>query len=197
MLRVGLTGGIGSGKTIVANVFKMLGVPVFDADSIAKNIMNEDENLKQQVMAIFGEQAYTQNILNRKHIADIVFSDALKLQQLNALVHPATIAAAERWFAQQTAPYVIKEAALLFEAGSAAGLHYVIGVHAPTDMRIQRVIQRDNVTREEVLLRMNRQIDEAVKMRLYNFIIVNDEDQLVLPQVIALHEKLLSLTPGK
>lgn len=192
-LKIGLTGGIGSGKSTVAKVFSTLGIPVFDADSAAKNVMNENETLKKNIIAAFGEDAYLDNALNRKYIAGIVFNDPVKLEQLNAMVHPATIAMAEEWFAKQTTGYVIKEAALMFESGAAAGLDYIIGVTAPQHLRIQRVMHRDRITREEVLARMDKQLDETMKMKLCDFVLINDEQELLIPQVVALHEKLLSL----
>ena len=197
MLRVGLTGGIGSGKSIVAHIFKVLGIPVFDADVEAKKVMTEDEDLKEKIIEAFGKESYIEGVLNRKYIASKVFNDPFQLEVLNALVHPATIAAAEKWFQQQNAAYVIKEAALLFEAGTTANLHYIIGVHAPTHIRIQRVMKRDNVGRQEGLTRMSRQIDEDIKMRLCDFIIVNDEQQMIIPQVNALHEKFILLSKQK
>ncbi len=197
ILKIGLTGGIGSGKSTVAKVFGTLGIPVFDADSVAKNIMNEDAHLQQQIVRTFGDGAYTDGKLNRKYLADIVFNDPFKLEQLNALVHPATIQAAEDWMKQQHAPYGIKEAALLFEAGSAGHLDYVIGVYAPQALRIKRVMDREQVGRQDVLTRMSRQVDEQIKMRLCDFIIVNDEQQMVIPQVLNLHEKLLELAGKK
>ena len=193
-LRIGLTGGIGSGKSTVSKIFEILGVPVFDADTAAKNIMNEDENLKFKIKEIFGKAAYENGILNRKYLASIVFNDAVKLEQLNALVHPATISMAEKWVMQQTSPYTVKEAALFFESGSASGIDYIIGVYAPQHLRIQRVMQRDNITREEVLARMNKQIDEEMKMKLCDFVLVNDEQHLLIPQVIALHKKFNKLS---
>lgn len=192
-LRIGITGGIGSGKSTASQIFKVLGIPVFDADMAAKNIMNEDESLKQKIKQTFGEASYENGLLNRKYIAGIVFNDALKLETLNALVHPATIAMAEKWAQQQTTPYTVKEAALFFESGSAAGIDYIIGVYAPQHIRIRRVMQRDHITHEEVLARMSKQIDEEMKMKLCDFVVVNDEQQLLLPQVIALHEKFLAL----
>lgn len=194
MLKIGLTGGMGSGKTTVSKIFSVLGIPVLYADDVAKKIMNEDAGLKQRIINLFGsDDAYINNVLNRKFIADIVFNDQYKLDQLNALVHPVTIAAAEQWMQQQTSPYVIKEAALMFESAAAANLDYVIGVYAPQHLRLQRVMHRDNTTREAVLLRMNNQIDETIKMKLCDFVIINDEQQAVLPQVLLLHEKLLKL----
>lgn len=194
MLKIGLTGGMGSGKTTVSKIFSVLGIPVFYADDVAKNIMNEDEGLKQNIIKLFGENSYLNNVLNRKYIADIVFNDTLKLEQLNALVHPVTIAAADKWISEQTTPYIIKEAALMFESAAAAHLDYVIGVYAPQHLRLQRVMNRDKTTREGVLARMNNQVDETIKMKLCDFIIVNDEQQAVLPQVLSLHQELLNVS---
>jgi dephospho-CoA kinase len=191
MLKIGLTGGVGSGKTTVSKIFASLGVPVFYADDIAKKIMNEDTILKQEIINLFGKEAYTES-LNRKHIADIVFNDAFKLEQLNALIHPRTIEAANKWMQQQTKSYAVKEAALMFEAGASTNLDYIIGVYAPQHLRISRVMKRDGFTKEQVLERINNQIDENIKMRLCDFVIVNDEQQAVLPQVINLHKKFLS-----
>jgi dephospho-CoA kinase len=197
ILKIGLTGGIGSGKSVIAKIFSTLGIPVFYADVAAKNVMHEDGMLKQKIKETFGEASYDNETLNRKYISDIVFKDPFRLEQLNAMVHPATIAAAEKWMKQQNAPYAIKEAALLFEAGSTEGLDYIIGVYAPQHLRIQRVMQRDNVLREEVLARMNHQINEEMKMRLCDFVIVNDEQQLVIPQVLKLHEKFIAISKEK
>jgi len=192
MLKVGLTGGIGSGKSVVAEIFKVLGIPVFDADSVAKEIMEKDEELIGKIKLEFGEETYTGRKLNRKILADKVFNDAYQLEKLNALVHPAAIKAGLDWAEQQTASYVIKEAALMFEAGSAFNLQYVIGVSAPKSLRIKRVMERSNMTRDEVLTRMSRQIDDKIKMRLCDFVIVNDEQQMILPQVLKTHEQLLA-----
>lgn len=193
IVKVGITGGIGSGKSTVANVFKTLGIPVFDADAAARKVMNENDDLKNRISVFFGEEAYINGVLNRKYIADIVFKDAYKLEKLNAMVHPVTIAMAEEWMQQQTDPYVLKEAAIIFESGAAMGLDYIIGVFAPQHVRIQRVMQRDKVSREEVLNRISKQIDERMKMKLCDFVITNDEQQLLIPQVLTVHEKLLAL----
>lgn len=191
MLKVGLTGGIGSGKSTVAKIFQTLGIPVFDADAVAKSIMHTNTSVKAGVIEAFGEAAYRDGELNRKFIADIVFKDPFQLEILNSIVHPATMQAAEEWFQQQEAPYVIKEAALLFEAGSAAGLDLIIGVTAPQHVRIHRVMQRDGIGRQEVLTRMGRQIEDTIKMRLCDVVIKNDGVQALLPQVLALHDDLL------
>lgn len=192
MLKIGLTGGLGSGKTTVSKIFASLGIPVFYADDIAKKIMNEDEVVKQEIINLFGKEAYNEK-LNRKHVAEVVFKNAFKLEQLNALIHPLTIAAANKWMEEQTAAYTIKEAALMFEAGASANLDYIIGVYAPQHLRINRVMKRSHFTREQVLERMNNQIDETIKMKLCDFIIINDEQQAILPQILHLHKKFLSL----
>ncbi|MBS1671857.1 MAG: dephospho-CoA kinase [Bacteroidetes bacterium] len=197
MLKIGITGGIGSGKSTVAKMFQTLGIPVFNADDAAKTIMNEDEELKEKIIQTFGTATYTNGILNRKYLAHIVFNNAFELEKLNALVHPAAIAKGIKWAAQQNAPYIIKEAALMFEAGSAFNLNYVIGVSAPQHLRIQRTMQRDNILREEVLARMNKQIDETIKMKLCDFVIVNDEQQMVIPQVLQLNQQFLAIANNK
>ena len=195
-VRIGLTGGIGSGKSTVSKIFEVLGIPVFYADAIAKRLMNNDKQLREKLTALFGEKTYENNLLNTKHLAEKAFADPFALEQLNAIVHPVTIAAAEQWFAMQTAPYVIKEAALLFEAGTAAGLDMIIGVYAPQSLRILRAMKRDNATREQVLHRINRQIEEDIKMKLCDVVFINDEQQLLLPQVIQFHEQLLEKIQG-
>ncbi len=192
-LRIGLTGGIGSGKSTVAQVFAVLGIPVFNADAAAKHLMNSDAAIRQQLTELFGEATYGNGLLNTRYLAEKVFTDSYGLQRLNAVVHPVTIAAAERWFAAQQSPYAVKEAALLFEAGTAAGLDIIAGVYAPEHLRLHRAIQRDGATRDQVLQRMHRQMDEKIKMKLCDIIFVNDEQQLLVPQVVDFHNGLLQL----
>lgn len=189
MLKIGLTGGIGSGKSTVAKVFETLGIPVYYADDAAKRLMNSNEMLIYKIKQFFGEESYSNGSLNRPYIASIVFSDSNKLSFLNSLVHPITIADSDEWIASQSSPYVIREAALLFESGAEKGLDFTIGVSAPLPLRIQRVMQRDGLTKEEVNLRISRQMDEEEKMRKCNFIISNDEIQLVIPQVLELDKR--------
>ncbi len=190
-LKIGLTGGIGSGKSTVAHIFKVLGIPVFDADKEAKEIMSSDPDLRAQLIRQFGKDTYIDGQLNRKYLSHIVFNDPFQLQQLNALVHPVTIAAAENWTNAQTTPYTIKEAALFFEAGSAIGIDYMVGVFAPKHQRIKRVMDRDGFSREEVIQRMDKQIADEIKMRLCDFVIMNDEQHLLIPQVLQLHQQFL------
>lgn len=197
MLKIGLTGGIGSGKSTVARIFEILDIPVYYADNAAKRLMNTDPALREQIIAAFGAEAYTGGQLNRQYLAQQVFQDEKKLTKLNSLVHPATIYDAENWIAAQASPYAVKEAALIFESGSEKLLDYVIGVSAPQELRIQRTMPRDNISREEVLKRIQQQMDEKLKMERCNFIVYNDEEQPVLPQVIALHRQLLELAKEK
>ena len=192
-MKIGLTGGIGSGKSTVALIFQVLGIPVFDADKEAKFLMENDESLVQSIKGIFGQESYNGKSLNRTYIANIVFNDPYKLSLLNAAVHPATIHSAKEWMKAQNTPYVVKEAALMFEAGSADNLDYVIGVTAPQPLRIQRVIERDKVTREQVISRMDRQLDDSIKMKLCDFVLINDEQQLLIPQVVKVHKQLEKL----
>jgi len=197
VLRVGLTGGLGSGKSTAAQIFEVLGIPVYYADIAAKRLMNEDAELRSAITDIFGKEAYSNNILDRKYISSIVFSDSAKLELLNKLVHPVTKKDSEAWMQQQTTPYAIHEAALIFEAKVSDRLDYVIGVSSPIELRIKRAMERDKVNREEVLKRMNQQLDEDIKMSKCDFLLINDEQQLLIPQVVGLHEKLIGLSKQK
>ena len=191
---IGLTGGIGSGKSTIAKVFANMGIPVFDADNTAKTLMNSNPIIKEKLIAAFGAEVYTNDnqILNRAYLSKLVFSDQHKLALLNSIVHPITLQAATDWAATQNTPYVIKEAALFFESGATVGVHKIIGVSAPKAVRINRVMKRDHCTKAEVEQRMTHQIEESLKMKLCDWVIVNDDLQLVLPQVVALHEKILA-----
>lgn len=169
-----------------------LGIPVYFADDAARRIQNEDPVVRQQIITEFGEEAYDPNGLNRPYISSIVFKDPAKLEKLNAIVHPATIRDAAQWLDSQEAPYAIKEAALIFESGSQRDLDLVIGVTAPPALRIRRTMERDGIPEEEVRRRMERQIKDVIKMRLCDFVIHNDEKQLLIPQVLAIHETLIT-----
>ncbi|RYF89414.1 MAG: dephospho-CoA kinase [Chitinophagaceae bacterium] len=194
MLKIGLTGGIGSGKTTVAKIFETLDIPVYYADDAAKRIMNENAALRAEIQKHFGQDTYSNNQLNRAVLASQVFGNKEKLSLLNSLVHPLTIADAEAWMNLQTSPYAIKEAALVFESDVYKGLDDVIGVSAPYELRMQRAMQRDGITKEAVQARMDKQMNEEEKMNRCDFIIYNDEQHLLIPQVLQLHEQLITLS---
>lgn len=194
MKKIGLTGGIGSGKSTVARIFEVMGIPVYYADDRAKQLMAEDPELKAGIIALFGAEAYSRNELNRAHIADLAFSDPSLLKKLEALVHPAVLADGERWHnAQQGVPYTVKEAALLFESGSYKALDKIIVVTAPLELRIGRVMRRDQIFRESVEARIGRQMLEEEKVKLSDFIIVNDGSQSLIRQVWEIHHQILHL----
>jgi len=193
MLKVGLTGGIGSGKTTVAQIFEVLSIPVYYADAAARDLMNKDPELKKKIIASFGKDAYKNGELNRAYLGSVVFHDSEKLNLLNSIVHPVTIRDSENWMKNQKTAYAIKEAALIFEAGIEKYLDYVIGVTAPESLRIQRVVERDHVPIQKVLDRVQHQMDEKEKISRCDFIIQNDGLQPILPQVLAIHEKLMKV----
>ncbi len=196
MLKIGITGNIGGGKTTVSKIFEILGIPVFYADDAAKNVMTADPLLIECIKATFGAASYFKDgTLNRKHIAGIVFRDEKELAKLNALVHPAVYRAFDTWVAQtKVAPYLMKEAALLFESDSYKMCDKTIMVTAPLELRIARVIKRDHLTRDEIMARNEKQFSEEKKIELADYVIRNDDTELVIPQVLALHEKFLELS---
>lgn len=192
MLHIGITGGIGSGKTTVCKIFATLGIPIYYADDRAKALMTEDKDLVQQVKEIFGSEAYlSDGQLNRAHIANIAFSNKDKLAQLNAAVHPAVAKDTLRWQSEQAnAPYTLREAALLFESKSHLLLDKVITVFADKEIRIARVLERDNATRAAILARMDKQMPEEEKIKLADFVIRNNGEESLVQQVWAIHQKL-------
>lgn len=193
MKKIGITGGIGSGKTTVARVFEQLGIPVYHADYWAKEIMNTDLLVIERLKELFGKNIYdSAGKANRKRIAEIVFADKNKLNELNSAIHPAVWLHGENWLKQHAdKPYILKEAAILFESGGNKGVDKVIMVSAPLEKRIERVMKRDNVTRQEVEARMANQWDDEKKIALSDFVIVNDDKQLVIPQVQEIHRQLI------
>jgi dephospho-CoA kinase len=190
-LKIGITGGIGSGKTYICRLFEALGIPVYNADEEAKRLMNTDIRIKEKLIAQFGESTYKDGLLDRAFLANMVFSDKDKLELLNGIVHPIVIQEAKDWAERQTTRYSLKEAALLFESGSYKELDYTILVTAPMDIRIQRVIERDGATEQQVQERMNKQLSDEEKLQLADFVIVNDGITPLLPQVWTLHQKFL------
>lgn len=194
MICVGLTGGIGSGKSTVASYFKALGIPVYDSDTRAKELMQNDPFLREQITQLLGEEAYSKGGLNRKWISSRVFSDPVLLNALNGLVHPAVRTDFERWRAEQRAPYVVQEAAILLENGAYKNLDRTLLVVAPEKMRIERVVHRDNVTPTQVLKRIKHQWTDARKIPLVDFVIENTDLENTREQVEVIHRKLLEMS---
>lgn len=193
MLKVGITGGIGSGKSTIAKIFATLGIPVFNADAEAKKIMETNNEIREKIIETFGANTYSNKQLNRKVLANIVFNNEYELGRLNNIVHPIIFEETDKWIAQQNAPYIVKEAAIMFESGSAQKVDVVVGVYAPKHLRIKRVLDREKeITRDEIIGRMSNQINEELKMKLCNFVIINNEEQLVIPQVLHLHNLFLA-----
>lgn len=195
ILKAGITGGIGSGKTTVCKIFEALGIPVYYADWQAKQLMVSDPRLVAGVRKLFGPQSYLPNgALNRPFIAQKVFNDDQKLQQLNQLVHPAVFEDADRWHhAQKDAPYTLKEAALLFESGNYRQLDKVITIFAPEELRIRRVIERDGSTPQDVRARMAKQMPEEEKIKRADFVIYNDGEHSLIRQALDIHKALLAI----
>lgn len=200
MLRIGLTGGIGSGKTTVAGIFKLVGVPVYDADQRAKELMDQDMGLKNKVKSLFGQQAYLNDSgLNRSFIAEKVFGNDALLDKLNSIVHPAVRDDFRHWSDLKSAglteaPYLLYEAALIVETGFQQQLDGLITVFAPQEERIKRVMQRDGSTREEVTTRISHQTSDQEKMKVTDFLVINDGKHLLVPQVMEMDLQIKSRT---
>lgn len=198
MLKIGITGGIGSGKTTICKVFEQLGIAVFYADTAAKIAMIHDVTLVEGVKKAFGQQSYHQDgSLNNAHIAAIVFNDRTKLDKLNALVHPAVFKAFDQWVLDKSSPYVLKEAALLFESGSYQQCDKNILVTSPMTLRLERVMQRDKVSKEQVMARMDKQYTDEQKTKMADYFISNTPSDSIILQVLALHDQFLKLGNGK
>jgi dephospho-CoA kinase len=194
MKRVGLTGGIGSGKSFIAEIFRNLGVPVFNSDDAARKIQQTDTEVQSAIRESFGDVFLDTGELDRKKLASIVFADQQKLAQLNAIVHPAVGKAFERFCSENSsAAYVIKEAAIIFEIGLDEELDGTILVTAPEHIRIERVIKRDNISETEVRSRMSKQWTDQEKMQRADWMINNDGAVPLLPQVLRIHDSLTSL----
>lgn len=190
---VGITGGIGSGKSTVAKVFSLLGVPIYEADSRAKWIIIQNQELKNDIIALLGTEAYlADGSYNRAWVASQVFGQPALLQQLNALVHPAVRKDAKDWVIQhQEAPYVLYEAALLKWAGDGNLCDKIISVIAPIDLRVQRVKLRDNRSEEEIRAIIERQLPDAERIKFSDWLIQNDDQTPVIPQILQIHQSLL------
>ena len=191
MIIVGLTGGIGSGKTTVAKQFMDLGIPVYIADEEAKNLMNTSRGIKRKLIQLFGEEAYINNQLNKPYIANIIFSDKTYLQKMNDIVHPQVAKHFNKWLLKQNTPYIIKEVAILFENDGHKQCDYVITVVAPKELRMKRLLKRDNMTKEKIEAIMNNQWTDEQKVKLSQFVITNTELENTKKQVLKIHQQIL------
>jgi dephospho-CoA kinase len=188
---IGLTGGIGSGKSTIAKMFEDLGVPVYYADLEAKKLMQTSSIIKKRLVKLVGKEAYIKDKLNTQFIANIVFNNKSKLQELNRIVHPVVNKHFLSWLKKQNVSYVIQENALLFESKNQNNFDFIITVSSPVEVKIERVIKRDNTTKESVLARMKNQLSDAYKIKNSDFIILNTEIEQSKNQVIKLHKKIL------
>ena len=191
MIIVGLTGGIGSGKTTVARMFSKLGVPIYIADEEAKKLLVRSKVIRRKLILLFGEEAYVDNAINKPFIADKIFYNKELLKQMNSIVHPKVAQHFKKWLKKQTTPYVIKESAILFESNSHKDCDIVITVTASEELRISRVIKRDSTTKEKVKSIIENQWSEDEKIKRSNYVIVNDNLENTEKQVLSVHHKIL------
>ena len=188
--RLGITGGIGSGKTSVGRVFNVLGIPVFSADETAREIMESDQNIIENVNALAGRNMYTDGYLDRKALAGMIFNDSNLLVKINNIVHPVVRGKFIKWSEQQESDYVILEAAILFESGTYKILDRILTVIAPMEERIERVVKRNNLTREQVLDRIRNQSDDDFKIPRSYYVINNSDNEMIIPAVIKIHNDI-------
>ena len=194
-LRIGITGGMGAGKSTICKIFKQLDIPVYDADSRAKWIMKNDPVLRKQIIESFGWDSYDRNDeLNKEYLSKVVFNNTQKLEMLNSIVHPRVKSDYEEWVVQQASvPYSLKEAALLFESNSYKSLHKVIVVNSPIETRIERITQRDGVKREDILKRIQNQTTDRERMQKADWIIYNDGQRSLIEQAVKIHQEIVAL----
>ena len=190
-LRIGVTGGIGSGKTSVCKVFGVLGIPAFYADLSAKIIMNNNSSLKEEINSVVGQNVYFEGLLNRSLLAKLMYNDKKILEDINQLVHPLVFKDFTQWSRQQASPYVIVEAAILFESGIYELVDKVITVIAPLEERIQRVINRNKQSREQVIGIIKNQMDDETKVKLSNYVVNNADEDMIIPVIIDIHKDIL------
>ena len=188
---VGLTGGIGSGKTTVSNMFNDLGVPVYIADLEAKKLMATSKVIKRKLIDLFGPKAYENNELNRAYIASKIFNDKVYLDKMNAIIHPKVATHFKQWLQKQTSKYVIKEAAIIFEHNMQSQYDYIITVIANEEERIKRIIKRDNTSKEKIVSIMKNQISDQEKVKMTDFVIINDQLDHTKAQVLKIHNAIL------
>jgi dephospho-CoA kinase len=193
-MKVGITGGIGSGKSSVSKVFNVLGIPVFSTDAVAKKIMNSDDIVIEKVRTIAGKDVYSSGYLDRMELARIIFNNESLLRKINEVVHPIVFEHFRSWEKSASASYVIMESAILFESGASALVDRIITVVAPVEERIERVIRRNKLTKEQVLDRIKNQMRDEEKIRLSDYVIYNSEHEMITPAILKIHEDILLLT---
>jgi dephospho-CoA kinase len=196
-MKLGITGGIGSGKTSVCRVFNVLGIPVFSADAEAREIMDSDFEIIEKVKGIAGKNIYESGSLDRIELARLIFNNEDLLKQINAVVHPVIFNHFSIWEKTVSAPYVIMEAAILFESGASKLVDRKVTIVAPVEERIERVVRRNNLTREEVISRINNQMDDEDKIRLSDYVIYNSEHEMIIPSILKIHEEIMALTKAQ
>jgi dephospho-CoA kinase len=192
IISVGITGGIGTGKSTICRILGIMGYPVFYSDTAAKEILSSNTDVRNQIIELFGSKTYIGNNPNKEYLAQMVFNDAKKLEQLNQIIHPAVRNQFKEWTQNQNSNFVFNEAAILFESGSYKNFSKTILVTSPTELRIERLLKRDQSTVEKIKSRMQNQWSDEQKIPLADFVIVNDEKTLILPQVLAILKKLKS-----
>lgn len=191
-LKLGITGGIGSGKTTVCRIFNVLGIPVFDADKVAKKIMDTDKNMMISLNSIAGKDLYLSGTLDKAELANLIFNNESLLAKVNALVHPVFYDLFDKWVLEQTTPYVIMEAAIIFESGGAKHLDRILSVVAPVEDRIARVIKRNALSKEQVLERIRNQMDDESRIKLSDYVIYNSENEMIIPSIMKIHAEILT-----
>lgn len=192
MIKVAVTGGIGSGKSVVCKIFEKIGIPVFNADFEAKKLINTSRTIHDKLVSLFGAAIYQSNgDIHRKKMADLIFNDNFALQKVNEIVHPEVRKRFVEWAKEQNSPYIIQEAAIIFESKQTQSFDKIITVTAPLELKIERVIKRDQVSKEEVYKRMQSQLPDEIKIAKSDFVIMNDEIEMIIPQIIEIHNKLI------
>ena len=190
-MKLGITGGIGSGKTTVCRVFNVLGIPVFSADPAARQIMETDEKIIRGINSIAGKDLYVNGSLDRMELATLIFNDQSLLKKVNSLIHPAVLDHFIRWEKEQTTPYVIMEAAILFESGASKLVDKIATVVVPIEERINRVISRNRLSRKQIMERIQNQMDDETRIKLSDFVIPNSENDMIIPVILKIHKDLL------
>lgn len=192
VIKLGVTGGIGSGKTSVCRVFNVLGIPVFSADQEAREIMENEGGIIRRINTITGKNLYRDGSLNRKELATLIFNNNVLLEKVNALVHPVVVDHFNKWEKEQSSPYVIMEAAILFESGASKYMDRIATIIAPKEERVERVVQRSGLTKEQVLERMRNQLNDDERIKRSDYVINNSENDMIIPSILKIHELILT-----